>query len=248
MADKEMFSYWVTQPELLQKSDIEKLQELTAGYPYFQLAHMLLAKAVSIGDPTSLSRHLPEASIYSLNRRALQMLIENEMEWSVALLDRLTRSQSEVLVKEEDKFAKEDNKSKPGVDEKKSAAAGPGDRSVPFDPTILAEFTLAGQLGINPEEESGGTSARTPIQELIEKFIKTEPAIGALPSDIPQAEEVEDLSMRSHIELEDLATESFADILAKQGKKEKAIGIYEKLILKMPEKKDYFAKKIEMLK
>jgi hypothetical protein len=36
--------------------------------------------------------------------------------------------------------------------------------------------------------------------------------------------------------------------MLKQGKTDKAIEIYEKLIIKFPEKKSYFAEKIESLK
>jgi len=237
MADKEMFSYWVTQPELLQKSDIEKLTQLTEQYPYFQLAHMLLAKAVSVGEPGALARHLPEASIYSYNRRALQMLVENDMEWSADLLSRLTRAKM-------DAFPKMENTRVAPEEPKIPSETGKADDfQFPYDPTVLAEFTMEHQLGTAPAE-----SPRTPVQELIEKFIKSDPSIRKLPTDSSTQEEVEDLSLRNQIALDDLATESFAEILAKQGKKDKAIGIYEKLILKMPEKKDYFAKKIQMLK
>ncbi len=44
------------------------------------------------------------------------------------------------------------------------------------------------------------------------------------------------------------ATETYARILAKQGKNEKAINIYEQLILKYPQKSSYFANLIENLR
>ena len=44
-----------------------------------------------------------------------------------------------------------------------------------------------------------------------------------------------------------IETEAFAKILLRQGKRDKAIDIYQKLILKKPEKKDYFAKKLSEL-
>ncbi|MCF0070415.1 hypothetical protein LZD49_08020 [Dyadobacter sp. CY261] len=42
-------------------------------------------------------------------------------------------------------------------------------------------------------------------------------------------------------------TEAFANILIRQGKIEKAIDVYQKLILKKPEKRNYFAKKLSEL-
>jgi hypothetical protein len=242
MEDKEMFSYWVTQPELLVKSDIEKLERLTEKYPYFQLAHMLLAKAVSTGQPESLSRYLPKAALYSLNRKALHLLVENEMEWSVELLDRLTRTQSSAVPDspEVKKVVAEDIVPTRSISQ--------NDIRVPFDPTALTEFALTQQLNQGYEKPKEGTAPRTPIQELIDKFIKAEPAIGTLPPGAGFSEDNVDLSQRNQAALEDFATESFAEILIKQGKIERAIGIYEKLILKIPEKKGYFAQKIERLK
>lgn len=46
---------------------------------------------------------------------------------------------------------------------------------------------------------------------------------------------------------DDLVTENLAAILVRQGKKDKAVEVYKKLILKIPEKKAYFATQIEEL-
>lgn len=244
-ADKEMFSYWVTQPELLEKSDIGKLERMTEEYPYFQLAHMLLAKAVSVGQPESLTRYLPKAAVYALSRKALQALVENEMEWSVELLDRLTRTRPGTADTAGEKPVA------PAPPEERPETGRQNDRLLSYDPTVVAEFALSYQLSeqLRAEQEKAKEApSRTPVQELIDKFIKTEPVIGALTPESGQNDEAEDLSLRGQMALEDFATESFAEILARQGKTERAIGIYEKLILKIPEKKDYFAEKIRRLK
>ncbi len=240
-----MFSYWVTQPELLEKADIGKLERMTEEYPYFQLAHMLLAKAVSVGQPESLTRYLPKAAVYALSRKALQTLVENEMEWSVELLDRLTRTRPGIT------DAAGEETAPPPPAENQPETGGQNDRLLSYDPAILAEFALSHQLSEQfreEQEKNNEVPSRTPVQELIDKFIKTEPVIGALTPESGQNEEVVDLSSRNQVALEDFATESFAEILVRQGKTERAIGIYEKLILKIPEKKDYFAEKIKRLK
>ena len=61
-------------------------------------------------------------------------------------------------------------------------------------------------------------------------------------------EEQSDLTGKYHFTPPDLATENLALIMVRQGKPEKAIDIYEKLVLKYPEKKAYFASCIEKLK
>ncbi|MBW6478069.1 MAG: hypothetical protein K0B37_01465 [Bacteroidales bacterium] len=87
-----------------------------------------------------------------------------------------------------------------------------------------------------------GKHAKKPdINYLIEKFLKEEPRI-QIKKDLP--EEQEDLSASSTAEDPQLATETLALVYLKQGKKEEALDVYEKLCLKFPEKSSYFAKKI----
>lgn len=57
-----------------------------------------------------------------------------------------------------------------------------------------------------------------------------------------------DLSSKYQSTPPDLVTENLAQIMVRQGKTEKAIDIYEKLVLKYPQKKAYFATCIEKLK
>ncbi|EMR02431.1 tetratricopeptide repeat protein [Cesiribacter andamanensis] len=63
-------------------------------------------------------------------------------------------------------------------------------------------------------------------------------------SESPQA----DLSQPATFTPPDLATETLAAIMERQGKTEKAIDIYQKLLLKYPQKSAYFADCIERLK
>jgi len=84
-------------------------------------------------------------------------------------------------------------------------------------------------------------------KEIIEKFIEEQPSIGSIKKEIEKsAEEInKDLSERSTRFGDDLVSENLAVILLKQGKKERAIDIYKKLIWKLPQKKAYFAARIE---
>src|SRR5690606_3429775 len=50
------------------------------------------------------------------------------------------------------------------------------------------------------------------------------------------------------IEKEELVSESMAEVYIKQGKFEQALNIYKKLILSFPEKKVYFASKIDIIR
>ncbi len=83
--------------------------------------------------------------------------------------------------------------------------------------------------------------------EIIEKFIQEQPSIGSLKKELEKTSEeiTRDLSERSTHFGDDLVSENLAVILLRQGKKEKAADIYRKLIWKLPQKKAYFAARIE---
>lgn len=61
-------------------------------------------------------------------------------------------------------------------------------------------------------------------------------------------EQAADLAAKSIKEQQEVASETLALILARQGHREKAIRMYEQLILKIPEKSAYFAAQIQKLK
>ncbi len=79
-------------------------------------------------------------------------------------------------------------------------------------------------------------------EELIQKFVDEKP--GMKRNEIDESENV-DISEDSTKVKKPVITELMASIYVNQGKYEQAIDIFEKLILKNPEKKDYFAAKIK---
>ncbi|HEX2395835.1 MAG TPA: tetratricopeptide repeat protein [Bacteroidales bacterium] len=81
-------------------------------------------------------------------------------------------------------------------------------------------------------------------KELIDKFIESSPRLIPRTEDKPQVDISED-SVKEH---DGIFTDTLAKIYVKQGYYSKAIFAYEKLILKYPEKSDYFAVQIEEIK
>jgi tetratricopeptide (TPR) repeat protein len=80
---------------------------------------------------------------------------------------------------------------------------------------------------------------------IIDQFIKAQPSIK------PKAVPVNptDLAGTNNDDFSDtIVSETLAQILTRQGKKDKAIEVYKKLIWKFPQKKAYFAAQIEDLK
>ena len=83
--------------------------------------------------------------------------------------------------------------------------------------------------------------------DLINNFLRRQPRLTrpAMLSPNPSAQA--DLSVRSTRAEPDLASESLARILVRQGKTARAIEIYEMLMVKQPEKMAYFAAQIQQL-
>jgi len=90
---------------------------------------------------------------------------------------------------------------------------------------------------------SGKTVQQNKQQAIIDRFLRKNPRIEARKDEIPDGEMAPE-SLEDHPEL---ISETLASIHAKQGKTDRAIGIYKKLSLKFPEKSSYFAKKIESI-
>jgi len=108
----------------------------------------------------------------------------------------------------------------------------------PFDPHVNQEEKPKHKI---PDFIYGKQAKKPDINYLIDKFLKEEPRI-KVQKELP--DEQEDLSASSTEEDPQLATETLALVYLKQGKKEEALDVYEKLCLKFPEKSSYFAKKI----
>ena len=94
------------------------------------------------------------------------------------------------------------------------------------------------------------TEEHTTQYQIIEKFIEEQPSIGSAKREAQKSSDEinKDLSEKSTKFGDDLISENLAIILLKQGKKERSIDIYKKLIWKLPQKKAYFAARIEEIK
>lgn len=83
-------------------------------------------------------------------------------------------------------------------------------------------------------------------QQIIQGFMKKNPRIIRQESNVePVTIDVAGRVAQSGTGM--IETEAFAKILLRQGKTDKAIDIYQKLILRNPEKRNYFAKKLSEL-
>ncbi|AUD00718.1 hypothetical protein [Spirosoma pollinicola] len=270
--DKETFSYWVTHPDDLAPTDFVQLQESLETYPYCQTLHTLTAKAASVHQRGQSIPIVRQAAAHALSRNALRKLIDNEFQWSENLLTKLNELSAKHVPIPDD-YQQESYalfKSKAGLGNGFSQLPllrlpgqniQPADLEsteaavtipTPEDPT-LTEKNLQNDLAQIAEATpalptlSPADIERQRQLDLIDSFIKKEPRISQVRAKPGEPLNQEDLTKRTKPVGGSLVTESFAKILEKQGKIDKAREIYEKLMVKNPEKKAYFAAKISEL-
>lgn len=267
--DKETFSYWVTHPDDLSATDFVQLQESLQAYPYCQALHTLTAKAAAVHLKGQTVPFVRQAAAHALSRNALRKLIDNEFQWSENLLMKLNELSAKHVPIPDD-YQHESYalfKAKTGVGHtfpglsflrmpeqirpvQPDSAGSVETMPTPEDPT-LSENNLQNDLAQIAETAlptlSPADTERQRQFDLIDSFIKKEPRISPVRAKMSEPTEQEDLAKRNKPAGGGFVTESFAKILEKQGKLDKARAIYEKLMAKNPEKRAYFAAKISDL-
>jgi hypothetical protein len=113
----------------------------------------------------------------------------------------------------------------------------------PIEKGELKEADLIEHIKSTKEIKSEGVKQNEQT-EIIDHFIKTQPTINKL----RPVSEPTDLTEKIELQVTHIVSETLVEILLKQGKKEKAVEMLKKLIWKFPQKKAYFAARIEELK
>lgn len=261
-----LFNQYLSNPGLLDERSIEELWQLVKEYPYFQSARILLAKNLHVAGHEAYPLSLRLAAAYAGDRLLLKKLMETDYakeESYPAETGSLLESAAAIETVTEPHTLLEDSSQPvmevPDQDERVKEAGEPDSVPRSFEPAAsgmidlirssVKEFGTAAEQGTVHQRETSFSAEAIARQNsrkaLIEKFIKDEPRISA-----PKKEffHPEDHARLSVIEHEDLVTETLASIYEKQGLNQKAIKIYEKLILLIPEKSSYFAARILELK
>ncbi|MFY7828043.1 MAG: hypothetical protein ACOVQ4_13025 [Flectobacillus sp.] len=225
---KEALSYLINNPNEVSKKDIESLEAILEDYPYFQLAHTLVAKGYHSHYAEELANEkIRKAAIYALNRNALRKVINGSFV-NENLIPQNSPSTAEYIHKVDKIIEQASAEDKPKSFTNQDLVAF----STLYEDTLLEDIIQKQQKQL----------------DIINSFIEKDPGLirtskNQLESPIHQV----DLSAKSTKVEKEIITESYAKILTMQGRKEKAVEVYEKLILKFPEKKAYFADKIKSL-
>jgi hypothetical protein len=208
--------------ESLEEAGVAELRQLAGDYPWCHTYHLLLLKRMHTAGDNSFHEQLSLSAIHVCDRSVLYHLIHCD-RFSV--------------------FA-----AKPFIPEPLTHEPAPQEEMI-LVPELHAETPLHVQPDPLTVPETVAEDAPVPVKpprtDLIEKFIETEPRIVPREGDFQESVMIAE---KSNIPAMDFVTETLANIYLQQGNKGKAIKIFEKLSLTIPEKSSYFAARIEEIR
>ncbi len=251
-------------PELLSTISYEELKTAALSYPYAHNLRYLLALKARQDDHPDADRTLVTAAVYSLDRKQLFLLMAPKqlapqpvgilMEEAVLELKPIAAVQRELQA-----LAPQTRTEEPVPDNRTLKETTIPAPTVPkpageVPPPVVSEEKTAEPEMPEPQKMPFAQPFAVWIGNFNPPVLDSSAAIQpekTLPgNDIPAtpALSAHDLAERSVAENRDVISETLARLLAKQGYRDKAVNMYERLCLAFPDKSAYFAAEIEKLK
>ena len=215
----EQFLKLLRDPHNITPEDAAALRDLLRVYPYFQAAHALLAKVAYAQDQLRADQAVRRAAVYVTDRNYLKALLEDTPPFAVPAPDAM-----------------------PIASVPRKEKISPEARGHEYVNSYINTIQQKEQRRVtNHKSLAQLDSIRAFLQKDVDFRAK---ALQRTPSEVVQV----DLAQKSTILRDDLATENLARVLQQQGKLQQALAVYEKLVLKFPEKRTYFTSLIEQIK
>ena len=222
--------------------NLETWESLIKKYPSFNLMQLLYLKKIKEEEPVNLAKEIKKNSIYFSNPLWLDYLIN--------LQDKPTENEKVEVPTENEK----NDKMSKMLEAQALSFQKPVDENeeLPIAVEALHRIDYFESQGIRLEDQP---EKQDQLEKRVKKFtdwLKEMKRLNPHPVDLgsqeTSSEQVEGLAAISNETKEEVLTEAMAEVLIKQGMKNEAIRVYEKLSFLNPSKSTYFAAKIEILK
>lgn len=244
--NKESLLTLVNDPSRTTPEEKQALSEMVNSFPYFHTVHLIhLFNRKKFDDP-QFEDALRKSALMVPDRKVLYNLLQKSTEKVQKTQDQEVKVQVQEMkvpevVKEEPStdFLLEIDENLPEENSEKA-------KVIEFDLSPSTTEMNSNNFELEEETAREEISDNAPNFDLIQKFIEENPVF--TPNKLTLNDQREDISINSIQEDQELATETMAAIFTGQKLYDKAIAIYEKLILKFPEKSAYFADRINELK
>jgi hypothetical protein len=229
----------------IEDCSVEEMHRATEQYPYFAPAHFLYIQKLKAENAVDFKEQSVKAALYHHNILALDCLIYPEKYQT----DIVFEEDPEPVVEEKIQEQTEEitQPVEPTIPQIKLSEPAPNDLT--FEPFHTVDYFASQGIKLSREDESKDsfgkqlksftdwlkTMKRLPVSQMVAQL------------DTSSENKVKNLAEGS-INDTDIVTEAMAEVWVKQGNKQKAIEVYNKLSLLNPSKKTYFAALIEKLK
>jgi hypothetical protein len=217
----------------LEACSIEEIKQLTETYPYFAPAQFLYVLKLKEENATETQEAERKAALYHHNILELDRILNPDRyanSFEPEPIEPLQENTEEVKLPE-------------------NATVQPQTTGLSFEPYHLVDYFASQGIKLSKEEESKDEFGKQ-LKSFTEwlKTMKRLP-VSQMVANLDSSSENKVLNLAQHsVHESDILTEAMAEVWLKQGNKEKAIDIYNKLSLQNPSKKPYFAALIEKLK
>ena len=242
---------------------VDELNRLIEGNPYFHTGHQLYLKGLQQTDENKMALQLKKTALSVRDRGVLYNYInrplafrqqpspdDNPKEISAPFVPGnsyispetdIHLTHPEPASPQQDMLNEDMDKEWQNTEEQISAEESNMSNNQLMD--IIRRQLDQIPLSQKDEVQIEAKEEATSNNDLIDVFLKSNPKI------IPDDDHVYNVDLSDSLqENTDIATDTLAEIYAAQGYIDKAIEIYEHLILKYPEKHIYFAAQIERIK
>jgi len=244
--NRQQFFQWMDDPASLNSASEADLQQLAGEYPYFQTARLLHLMNLRLLNDYRFEQELRQVAAFAADRTRLRDWLgklddQAQAAGKTGIKDGLLEpfsghTEVDIHLKKLEEQIKaslneielKKSKLKELIEEKKAIV---GERG-----PITEEL---------PDQDKEFALRPLPKDELLEEFIRQQQNQS---QNRVTFYNPEDSAKRSIEENDGILSETLARLVAAQGKKEKAIKIYQQLMLKNPQKSSYFAAQIEKLK